>query len=429
MNWRTLFPLIFLFSCVDGFISNWLYPAKLPFLLKDILISIVYFLFFIVQYPGKQQIAQFKRSIGMGTWYLAIILFIFSAFQIFNPGVPNILVGILGFKTMFFYWLLAIVSYVYIDSVDTLRRFIKRIVYFSVPICIFGIYQFFQGPDYLVNTFGEGFRRALVVYAEYGKTAMRVIGTFGATGQFSNFLLINSLFIITLLFSSGSKIEKSIMIGCLGLNYIAMLATGSRGAILLLFITTSIFVILCRWLWRTFFIIFIISVSLNFGFNYLGRAVFGRFKTLQNVEMLRQRTFEVTSYTFKQYLEQYPFGKGLGTASAASRHLVERGSMDLEFVENYPAKLQCELGIIGVILFYLLILKLSIHWIRYWIKIRDRNTYIFTAALRAYCLTMFGYASFGMIDSPPHGLFLWALLGMAAKIATLPSNDKYPLST
>lgn len=402
-------------------------------MLKDILVSIVYFLFFVIQYPGKQWIIKFKRSIGPGTWYLAIILFIFSGFQVFNPGVPNTLVAILGFKTMFFYWLLAILAYVYIDSVDTLRRFMKTIVYFSIPICIFGIYQFWQGPNYLVNTFGKGFSRTLVTYGESGRNVLRTVGTFGSAGQFGNFLVINSLFIISLLFTTKSKPQKVIMVGCLGLNYFAVLTTGSRGPLILLFITTLVFVILCRWLWRTFLVIFLISISLGFGFNYLGRAVFSRFQSIRDIEMIKTRTFGVTGYTFKNFLEKYPFGKGLGTASTATRYLVAEGpkKAGLEFVENYPSKLQCELGIIGVILFYLVLVKLSINWVKHWIKIGDRKAYIFTTALSAYCLTIFGYALFGIIDSPPISLFLWAEIGMAAKLAALRSdpNDKYPLST
>ncbi len=144
MSWRSLFPIIFLFTCVDGFFCNWLYPALLPLLLKDIFILIVYALFFIQEY-GQQWVIKFKRSIGLGVWYLAILLMLLGGFQIFNPGVPRLEVGILGFKVMFFYWPLAILAYAYVDSFECLKGFIKKIVYFSIPICLFGLYQFWQG--------------------------------------------------------------------------------------------------------------------------------------------------------------------------------------------------------------------------------------------------------------------------------------------
>lgn len=429
MSWRKLFPIIFLFTCVDGFISNYFYPAKLPFLLKDIFILIVYFLFFITK-ESQEATREFKKSIGFGIRYLAILLMLLGALQIFNPGVPNVLIGILGFKIMFFYWLLAILAYAYIDSLDSLRHFVKIIVYFSIPICIFGIYQFWQGPQFMLTTFSPGFKRALIMASVSGGAFLRVFGTFASSGQFSNFLVINSVFIFGLLFTSKYKFEKSMMIGCLVLNYITMLCTGTRGGLIILFFSVAIFVVLCRWLWRTFFIIFLLIVSFTFGFNYLGKTVLSRFESIKDVKMVRQRTIEVTGYTFRMYLEKFPFGKGLGTASGATRHILEEEFPgEREFIENYPAKLQFELGIIGVALFYLFLLNLTLHWMRHWIKIVDHDIYIFIAVFSSYCWVMFIVSLFGILDTPPQAIFIWAMAGFCAKLATLHSNDKYPLST
>lgn len=437
MNWRRLFPIIFLFTCVDGFISNWLYSAILPLLIKDIFILIVYILFFITREQGKNWVFEFKRSIGDGSWYLAISLMLLGALQIFNPGVPVIQVGVFGFKVMFFYWPLAILAYAYVDNVDSVQRFMKTIVYFSIPICIFGIYQFWQAPDFMPRVFGEGFKKAIVITGGPGTGGgfLRVFGTFASSGQFTQFLNINIMFIFGLLFSTTKKFERVMMIGCLVLNYISILCTGSRGGLLLLFPTAFLFVILCRWLWRAFFVAFLLAVSLNFGFHYLGQAVIQRFETAKDVAMIRDRTIGATSGMFKIYLEKYPFGKGMGTASVGSRHLFSKTQTstdipaEIQMIENYPTKLLCEVGIIGVILFYLLLLSLAIHWIIHWVKLVDRKTYIVIAALTSYCWATFILATFGTIDSPPIAIFLWAEVGIVAKLATFQSNDQYPLST
>lgn len=432
MNWRRLFPIIFLFSCFEGFISNYFYPAKLPFLLKDIFILIVYILFFITREPGKRWIFEFKNSIGGGSWYLAMLLILLGVLQIFNPEVPNALVAILGFKIMFFYWPLAILAYAYIDSLDTLERFIKTFAYLSIPICIFSIYQFWRGPNFMVDTFGPGFKRAIMtsgggIYG--GEEFIRVIGTFASTGQFVVYLIITYTLILGLLFTTRNKLEKLIMIACLVLNYITMLCTGSRGGVLLLFGTSLIFVILCRWLWRTFFIVLLLAISFNFGFAYLGKGVLGRIRTVRDTEMIRGRTIETVSGMFNMYLEKHPFGRGMGTASLPARHLYTEFPTDIEMIENYPTKLLCEVGIAGVILFYTLLLSLFIHWLKHWLKFIDRRHYIFVAALTTYCWAYFFCSIFSLIDSPPVGLFLWAEVGMVIKLATLHSDDQYPLST
>jgi hypothetical protein len=334
---------------------------------------------------------------------------------------------------MFFYWPLAILAYAYVDSLDRLERFMKAIVYLSIPICLLGIYQFFQGPDFMIRVFGEGFRRAVVMTGGWHHEFLRVFGTFASSGQFTQFLVINIMFIFALLFSVTKGPERIIMIGCLVLNYISILCTGSRGGLLLLFPTAFLFAILCRWLWRSFFIAFLLAISLGFGFNYLGKAVVGRFETVKDVEMVRGRTIEGTVATFKMYLDEHPFGKGLGTGTLVSRHLYKESPTDIEFIETGPAKLQCELGIIGVVLFYLLLFNLFIHWIGNWLKFIDRRNQIFVAALSAYCWTIFGFALFGIIDNPPIGIFLWAEIGIVAKLATFQSDDQsddqYPLST
>lgn len=430
MNWRKLFPIIFLFSLVDGFISNWRYPAKLPFLYKDILILAMYIAFFITREPGKRWFSEFRRQVGSGVWYLAMSLFFLGMLQIFNPEVPAALIGALGFKTTFFYWPLAILAYAYVDDLDCLERFMKTIVYLSIPICLFGIFQFFQDKDFMVRVFGEGFKRAMVITSGSARAGffLRVFGTFASAGQFTSFLVINIMFILGLLFSAKNKFEKVIISGCLVLNYITVLCTGTRAGLLLLFPTGFIFVMLCRWLWRTFFIALLLAVSLGLGFNYLGRAVFARFETVRNIEMIRGRTIETTTKMFKNYLEEHPFGRGMGTATLASRHLFSELPSEIEFIENYPTKLLVELGIAGVILYYMLLISLFIHWATHWLKMADKRARVLIAALTAYCWTMFVYALFGIIDAPPIGMFLWAEIGMVAKLARLQSDDQYPVS-
>lgn len=433
MNWRRLFPIIFIFSCFDGFIVNLFYPAKLPFLYKDILILIVYIIFFISREPNKRWVFEFKTSVGSGTWYLAMLLMFLGLVQIFNPGVTNPLVGVLGFKTMFFYWPLAILAYAYVDDLDCLERFMKTIVYISIPICIFGIYQFWKGPDFLVKVFGQGFARGLFtagagVYG--GKSFLRVPGTFASTGQFTSFLVVSSMFTLGLLFTARNQLTKLVMIGSLVLTYITMLCTGSRGGAIMLFATTLILVILCRWLWRGLFIILLLGISFNFGFSYLGQGVYGRMKTVTDLSMIRGRTVDVASGMLGIYLQKYPFGRGMGTASLAGRHLSLNTSLDLELIENYVTKLQCELGIFGLAIFYLLLLNLLVRWNTHnWLKSIDRRHYIFVAVLTAYCWARFCASFFDLIDAPPAAIFLWAELGIVARLATFQSDDKYPLST
>jgi hypothetical protein len=426
MSWRRLFPFVFLFTCIDGFISNWLYPAVLPLLYRDFLIIGVYGLF-IAQEPVEQWTTQLRKRVGPGAWLLAVSFVVVGLVQVFNPLSADVLVGLLGLKVLFLYWPLAILAFAYIDSLERARGLLKAIVFFSVPMNLFGLYQFWRGPEFLASTFGPGFERATLIAFIEGVAAedsfLRIPGTFASTGQFSGFLLINTMFCFGLLFSALEKRERMIVIGCAVLNFLALLATGSRGALVVLVIEAGVFALLCRRARQALGVALLVGLSLYYGFSWLGESVVTRFESLQDLEMVRERTVDTTSGMFVEIFNEYPFGRGLGTASLATRHLLGEDSTGWAMVENYLSKLQMETGILGVLLFYLFMGVLSFRWLRYWLKPLEGPTRNLEMALTAYCVTSFVTSGlFGSLDSPPQSVFLWPLIGIAARLSALPSE-------
>src|ERR1043166_8514990 len=103
MFWRSLFPLIFIYTLVEGFVANLFYPAKLPLLYKDFLIGLVYF-FFCLKEHVAHEVGELKRGTGEAAWLCAMAFAVVCFAQIFNPASPGLLLGVLGFKTTFFYW-------------------------------------------------------------------------------------------------------------------------------------------------------------------------------------------------------------------------------------------------------------------------------------------------------------------------------------
>lgn len=423
--WKKLFPAIFMLACVDGFFSNWLFPAKFPLLFKDIFILLVYVLF-ILQITERNLFAKFKRSIGFGTLYLAMLFALVGAMQIFNNDVPKIEVALVGFKAMFFYWPLALLGFAYVDDYQKAYSLMKKIVLFSIPICLFGIFQFWADPYFMVNNFGMGFARAIMlahIDAEVD-SFLRVFSTFASSGQFSLFLVINGSFILGLLFAAQKRSEKMLMGACLALNAFALLATGSRGSTLLLLLVTIAFMLLCKRVLKQVMIILLLGGIFYFAFNFLGKGVIARFETLKRTDMIRERTIEATKGIFFEYLEEYTFGRGMGTATGASRYLLT-DDMDEQpvLIENYPSKLQYETGIIGVVLCYLVLLLLSRRLLGYALLFGRKHGDAIIAALSSFCLVVFVYSLFFVIDPPPQGIFLWAMVGMVAKMAQLKKDE------
>jgi hypothetical protein len=421
--WRRFFPLILLFSCVDGFISNWMYPDRLALLYRDVLILGVYVMF-LLREPVSAWAGRLRERVGTPAWFLATAFLCVGVIQIVNPLLPGVLVGILGFKVLFFYWPLALLAFAYVDSLERARRLAATIVLFSIPINLFGLYQFWQGPEFLVSTFGPGFERATVLAhieeIESEDSFVRVIATFASTGQYTGFLLVNSMLTIALFFTAERARAATIWTGCSLLNVLGMLATGSRGGLVGLAAEAALVVILYRRTWRPLAMAAVAAVGLYYGFGWLGGTVAQRFESLGNVEMVRQRTLETTSKMFAILLDRYPLGRGLGTGSTASRHLLGEDSGDWELVENDLSKLQLETGIVGVVAFYLFILALGMRWLGRWHRSADDRVLGFMVPLSACCLTKMAFAFItGGFDSPPGSVFFWVILGTVARLSAL----------
>jgi uncharacterized membrane protein YhaH (DUF805 family) len=419
--WRRFFPLIFLFSCVDGFISNWMYPNRLPLLYRDVLILGVYVLF-LIREPTLVWAKRLRDRVGRSAWFLAMLFLCVGIIQAFNPLLPAVLVGFLGFKVLFFYWPLAMLAFAYTNSLGRAQRLAAAIVLFSIPINLFGLYQFWQGPEFLGAAFGPGFERATALAyieePESDESFVRVIGTFASTGQYTGFLLVNSMLTIALWFTAERRLTAVVWVGCSLLNVLGMLATGSRTGLVGLAMEVALVVILCRRTWRALAVAVAAAVGLYYGFTWLGESVVLRFESLGNVEMVRDRTLETTTQMFAMLLERYPLGRGLGTGSTASRHLLGEDSDDWDLVENDLSKLQLETGIVGVAAFYLFLTALGLRWLGRWRRSLVDPVLGFVAPLSAYCLTRIAFAFIvGGFDSPPGSVFFWALVGTVARLS------------
>jgi len=429
MNWRRLFPLIPLFACVDGFIANYFYPAVLPLLYRDILVLFVYLLFAFQGHFGSWA-SQLHQRVGSVPWALGLAFLAVCVLQIFNPSLPGLTVGLLGFKVTAFYWPLSILAYAYTTDLPAARRLARWIVFLSIPINLFGLYQFQAGPYYLVDTFGPGFERATILahlenVSDPEDTFLRVIGTFASSGQYSNFLVINAMLILALALSTSVPSNRLLLYGLVLFNFVTLLATGSRGGILSLGLTLP-----CLWLFsphirRGAWLTLVAAACIHLGFRWMGSAVLQRFETLADVEMIRQRTFETTPVMFMDLLRTHPLGHGIGMASSASRYLMENEELaelaEPFLIENHLSKLQLETGIFGVLTFYLFAATLLLQWVGRWRRSWDDQTRIFLSPLSAYCLSSLALSFIiGGFDSPPQSLFFWILTGIVARLSSSP---------
>lgn len=429
MSWRFLFVFIFIVNIFDGFASHFLFPAKFPLLVKDFLILLTLLLASLKE-RLSDHFTGLKEMLGNSCWLLAVALMALGFFQIFNPLSPGLLRGVLGFKIMFFYWLLAVLGFAYVRDAEDFQNFLRTIMKISIPVNIFGIYQYIKGPSFLMSL-GPGFYRAIALAGGEGggpnEEFLRIIGTFASSGQYMTFLTMSTMLCFALLHSVRSRNEKIILMTAQALNFFALVATGSRGGLAALVLNVVVFGFFSRRTRSVLATAAVAAIGIYMVFFFLGSRVVGRYESLLEVKMVKERTIGTTGGMLPKLLEKYPMGKGLGAASTATRHL---GGLEskYEFVENYPAKLQMEIGIPGVILFYLFLFLLGLRWTGDWFRSFDEETFELVVPVSVYVLTYFVIGGiFGILDNPPAALFMWALVGMTAKMVFL-SQKKWEYS-
>lgn len=422
MFWTSLFPLIYLYTVIDGFFSNLFYPAKMPYLYKDILILVTFFFFFINEHSGRWT-GLLRRQLGGSVWMSAMLFLLIGFFQMFNPLSPGLLIGILGFKVIYFYWILALMAFVYFDSYEKIMKFMDRIFVFSVPVNIFGLAQYVIGPALLYQVFGPKPHVRIDIAAvgdySYEQSFLRVIGTFGSSGQYGNFLVINAIFGFLLLFSNYiPRRKKWIYAAMQGLNFVALLASGSRSSFIFIVLTMILFYRICRQMRVGGVTLILAGLIMLGGFKLLGSRVVERYQSLGQLDQVQQRTAKVTAKMYFELLEKYPMGRGLGSASTAATHLGKFESAGFQLIENYPSKLQSEVGAAGVLCYYLFIFALTARLRDYWLRFVGPREYMLACMLASYLFVQFWVAGvFFIVDSPPVPIFLWTFVGMIARMA------------
>ncbi len=412
---------------VDGFLIYFFFPNPLLHFVKDALLILTY-LFFMFKESFKESSNQLGETMGSGV-VLSLTLFLaVGVAQIFNPQSPGLTRGLLGLKITYLPLTGLLLGFVYCSDEGTIPRLFKMIVTASIPINIFGMIQYVHGPGFMVENFGPGFilntQTANIYGVSESESFVRIVGTFASGAHYALFLSMNSLLSLSLFFTD--RRYKVIWFAAFALSLFALLATGSRGGLVSTVLMILVFSFFTRRTRAGALGVMLTVIILAFAFSVLKASVSKRFQSAAKISSLRERSIDTTPQQFMEHLNANPMGKGIGSASQASRHLGKTEGK-FQLVENYLSKLQLELGILGVVSFYLMIFLMLSRWYDQWLGPPVRSDeHIFYSAMSAYCFTEFTIGGiFSSIDTPPASLFIWIFAGMMAKVYRLRRDRAY----
>jgi hypothetical protein len=232
-RWRLAVQLVMVLLIFEGAIRKWVFPGAqdLVYFAKDVLLLGVYVGFF-------RDLPRLRSRLPRQPVLFGILAFgaLFGVVEIFNPGLPNVLVGIFGFKAYFFYVPLIFVLPAALRDDAELHRFLWRYALISIPVGLLGIAQFFSPASSFLNTYARSNEDAYV--ATFGSSAyVRVTATFSFITGYTAYLLAAVLLILTLLAAGRWRFRGHLLLfGALGMTLLGMLMSGSRGPVLLLIV-------------------------------------------------------------------------------------------------------------------------------------------------------------------------------------------------
>jgi hypothetical protein len=415
-RWRTAIPFAMILLIFEGAIRKWLVPGAqdLVYFAKDVLLLGAYAGYF----RDRPRLRRVRLPALPALYGVLVAAALFGLLQIFNPALPNLLVGIFGYKAYFFYVpLLFVLPAVFPDDAS-LYRFLRRYCLIAIPVGLLATAQFVAPSSSLLNTYARSGEDAYI--ATFGSsTFVRVTATFSFITGYTAYLLATAILILCLLAAGRWQFRGHLLLfGALGLTILGMFMSGSRGPVLLIVLLFPLY----WWL----------AVIRERG----GGAVFGRLVialTLvagalvitgdQAIEAFRGRAAgvsdvrnRVTSPLLSPFLllpDSGLLGYGIGsthqTAAALAPSLAPYSWLNGLIVEVESGRVMIELGPIGFLLVYFARVYLAFYAFRQILVLRNRFHRTLATASFLYFLTALPG---GVVFDVTSDVFYWFYAGL-----------------
>jgi hypothetical protein len=421
-RWRTAIQLALVLMVFEGAIRKWLVPGAqdLIYFAKDVLLLGAYVGFF------RDRPRLRLRLPALPALYVVLALAaLLGLLQIFNPALPNLLVGIFGFKAYFFYVpLLFVVPAAFPDDA-ALYRFLRRYALLAIPVSLLAVAQFFSPASSPLNTYARSGEDAYV--ATFGSsTYVRVTATFSFITGYTTYLLAMAILILGLLGAGRWRFRGHLpMFGALGMTLLGMLMSGSRGPVLLLLLLFPFYwwlaVIRERGGGATFSRL-VLALALMAGTLSLTsqKAVDAFLGRAAGVSDVSNRVSSPLLSPFELLPDAGLVGFGIGathqTAMTLAPNVVPYSWLHGLLVEVESGRVMLELGPIGFLLIYFTRLYLTVYA---FLQARRLRTRFHRAMATASFLFLLAAIPGGVVFDVTSDLYYWFFAGLLMLVVRL----------
>jgi hypothetical protein len=421
-RWRLAVQVGMLLVIFEGAIRKWLLPGSqdLVYFAKDV--------FFLGAYVGffRDRVRLRMRYPHATALYAALTLgAIWGLFEIFNPRLPNFLVGILGFKAYFLYVPLLFVVPAVFPSDMALARFLKGYVLIAIPVGLLTVAQFFSPQGSILNTYAQP--TDIGTISTFGDAqAVRAIGTFSYITGFTSYLLVSTILILIILTTTRWRFRGNLTVyAALGMTVLSMFMSGSRGPIFLLALLFPLYwwlaVVREKQSGRTF-----VRLLLGLGLLVAGLRSAGE-EAILAFSQRASGTQDITSRLiapFTSPIQVLPYtgvlGYGIGSthqaATAVTRGIVPYSWLEGVRTESESGRVMMELGLLGFVLVYLVRVGLALFTLRQALRLRT----VFHRAVAISALLFFlVQIPGGIVFEVTAGVYYWFLAGLVFLVVRL----------
>jgi hypothetical protein len=414
-RWRAAVQVALVLLIFEGAIRKWFVPGAqdLFYFAKDVFLLGAYAGFFKSPAPRRY------RAPAAPVLYGAIVIGVFlGILQIFNPSLPNLLVGVLGFKAYFFYVPLIFIVPAMFQSDQELIVALRRYLLLAIPVGLLAVAQFFSPPSSPLNTYARSTDVSSV--ATFGSsTYVRVTATFSFISGYTSYLLATAVFVLVWMANTRWRLRGNLlMFGVLGITLLGMLMSGSRGPVVLLAALFPFY----WWLGvlreqgggstfgRLLLGLSLVAAVLAWSGEDAIGAFYGRALGVEDVPSRLTMPFQAPFHVIG---EAGPLGFGIGathqTAVAVTPGVPPYAWLRGLLIEVESGRIMLELGALGFAIIYLIRIYLILFAFRQVLRLRTRFHRSLAVGSFLYLLsTLPGSIVFDLTS----GVYHWTFVGL-----------------
>jgi len=232
-RWRQAVQLVMFLLICEGAIRKWIFPGAqdLIYFAKDVFLLGAYIGFFRERSRLRSRLPAIP-----GLAALLVIASLYGLFEVVNPLLPNVLVGILGFKAYFFYVPLLWVVPATFSSGEELARFLRRYALTAIPVGLLAMTQFVSSPTSVLNTYARPGDGEMFYATTFGSSSfVRVTATFSFITGYTSYLVAAMILILGILAATRWRFRGNLLLfAALAMTLLGISMTGSRGPLILL---------------------------------------------------------------------------------------------------------------------------------------------------------------------------------------------------